>query len=280
MTTGGPADKLKILYDEVCQCYLNIDSLIPFSSWTRTQKDLAKKIGLSNRNPESLFAVGYDRLKYNDCVPSAIIKYDIILTIAKNKNNMRVSDLHEEYFSYPPNDITTVKTCHGNCLYSKLVENGIWCDKCFGLFNFKNIVRYLMRESINFDEIPFSSVVYIKKNVTPIGEQNFNMLVSAIDLVKHEETRLTDLQNRIDGLSDRIRDFVEEELTLDANDKEVLQAALAESGSDIDNYHNQVIYLENKIKQLVFRKEQKVLLQKKNKIEKELTDLNKKMNQY
>jgi hypothetical protein len=106
---------------------------------------------------------------------------------------------NKEYFVYTPDAINFANFHSNKCYFSE--DRGIWCTTCHGEFENASNLQQIMVTSINFNQMPSESLVYIEKIVTPIDHSNLLVLKEVYNIIEKEKHVIVSLNDSIDGIS-------------------------------------------------------------------------------
>lgn len=214
-------------------------------------------------------------LEFKDGKPQKIVQYKCVFNLVKSidthiynsservetglmprdkygRQNFSFCGFYEEFFYMNPNNVETIR-CNGEkCRKSiSFYEHGIWCESCHGEFDEgAHHLDSILKRSINFREIPKSSIIYIKKKVIEINYQNSYLINELTYLLNQDKKLIKGLMESISQAETKIKDFTQEIMQEKEENEKKLNEFLETRKQSLDQYLNFIEHFENNVQVL------------------------------
>lgn len=267
-----------------------------FSDYGRshtTAKEIERDLCISvSSEQQSLLFQGFSKsLKYDNHKPTSIVTHRYIFAVGVNDRerayivyyesediSLKSCHFYENFFYHPPQDVIKVNGRLNN-FESMIKKHGIWStgDCCFSL---GQIIKFLMRKEISFQDMPKESLLFIEETVAPIEDKDHALI---LDLIKKDKAKIIQLQTSVNGALDDIKNSLVEKLNTMQRNNEILQKMLLKHGSldslkkEMDNYSTKILAFELEKEKLKLAEEKAKLEEHRAKIDEQQANLEKKI---
>lgn len=203
--------------------------------------------------------------------PSLFVKYYLLIAIGNKKNNLddmigpyqisvntmeKMPNFYEcvlypDYFYIHPTRIIFTDKRSTQCPERKCgyLVNRQWCTACHGIMNASHF-KYLMHKKIKFCGIPKNSVLFIKKVIWNVDENDINSLLTVKKFLENDKEKIDIIQARINFTEEKIKRFISDaEIEKKYNEKKI-KDLLEIRGGTMENYLGLIREIDEKIKLL------------------------------
>ena len=228
----------------------------------------------------AIFIFEYEYVKYDSGVPVSINKYFIAFAVCKDVavGGLKFNDFYDAYFLQPTKAIIidlTKCSSTSDCNPSFAVNKDRWCKRCLGNAFVSNITAQMMKKSFSFSDMPKESIIYIDKTVTPIKQDDIEILSKAMAITKKEIATVKDFNADIDVVTKKITSIIETYMA----DTEAMRKYLVNYGNSLETFNEHTNALRSMYKAAKTNKKIETLLKKKADMEEKLANLNSKIDE-